>query len=93
MARILQSSELHYSSIEKEATYIIEAVRKWNHLLERQYFTLITNQCSVAFMLDNRKWTKIKNYKILDWQIKVAAFYNSMRYRLGKDNVAPDTIT
>ena len=33
-------------------------------LLTRQHFTIITDQRYVAFMLDNRKRTKIKNYKI-----------------------------
>ena len=61
MSRALQSSELHYPAVEKEATAIIEAVRKWNHLLSRQHFILVTDQRSISFMLDNHKRTKIKN--------------------------------
>ena len=49
---------MHYPPVEKEATAIIEAVRKWKHLLG--HFTIITDQRSVAFMLDNRNRTKIK---------------------------------
>ena len=33
MSRTLQGSELHYPSVEKETTAIIEAVRKWHHFL------------------------------------------------------------
>ena len=33
MSRTLQGSEMHYPPVEKEATAIIEAVRKWEHLL------------------------------------------------------------
>ena len=58
MSRSLSGSELAYPSIEKEATRIIEAVRKWRHLLMRQHFILITDQKSVAFMLDARKRTE-----------------------------------
>ena len=35
MSRTLQGSEMHYPPVEKEATAIIEAVRKWEHLLAR----------------------------------------------------------
>ena len=43
MSRSFQGSELHYPVVEKEATAIIEAVRKWNHFLSRQHFTLVTD--------------------------------------------------
>ena len=33
MSQTLQGSEQHYPTFEKEATAIIEAVRKWSHLL------------------------------------------------------------
>ena len=60
MSRTLHGSELHYPAVEKKATAIIEAVRKWTHFLSRQHFTLVTVQRSVLFMFDNRKRTKIK---------------------------------
>ena len=53
MSRTLRGSERRYSAVEKEATAIVEAIRKWEHLLARQHVTLITDQKSVAFMLDN----------------------------------------
>ena len=53
MSRSFQGGEIHYPAVEKEA------VRKWSHLFTRQPFTLISDQRSMAFMLDNRKRTKI----------------------------------
>ena len=93
MSRTLQGSEMHYPPVEKEATAIIEAVRKWEHLLARQHFTIITDQRSVAFMLDNRKRTKIKNNKIQGWRLEFASFSYTITYRPGVDNVGPDTLT
>ena len=93
MSRTLQGSEIHYPSVEKEATAIIEAVRKWSHLLARQHFQLITDQRSVAFILDNRKRTKIKNSKIQEWRVELSSYSYTIRYRPGKDNVAPDSFT
>ena len=67
ISRTLQDSELLYPAVEKEDTAIIEAVRKWSDLLLRREFYLITDQRSVAVMLDNRKRTKIKINKIQGW--------------------------
>ena len=92
MSRTLQSSELHYPYVEKEATAIIEAVCKWRHLYAGLHFTLITDQRSVAFMLDNKKRSKIKN-KIEDWKLEGASFCYTVKYRPGKDNVTPDSFT
>ena len=93
MSRCLQGSELHYPAVEKEATAIIEAVRKWSHFLARQRFTIVTDQRSVAFMLDNRRRTKIKNNKIQCWRLELASFSYNIQYRPGKKNIAPDTLT
>ena len=43
MSRTLQGSERYYPAFEKEATAIIEAVRKWLHLFSGNTFTLVTN--------------------------------------------------
>ena len=93
MSRSFQGSELHYPAVEKEATAIIEAVRKWNHFLSRQHFTLVTDQRSVSFMLDSRKRTKIKNNKIQCWRLELASYSYTIVYRPGKDNVAADSLT
>ena len=60
MSRTRTKSERRYSAIKKEATAIIEVVRKWAHFLHARVFTLVTDQQSIAFMLDQRKRSKIK---------------------------------
>ena len=93
MSRTLHRSELHYPPVEKEATASIEAVRKWRHFLAGRHFTLVTGQHSVAFMIDNRKRSKIKNNKIQSRRLELASFSYTVKYRPGKDNVAPDPST
>ena len=93
MSRTLQGSEIHYPAYEKEATAIVEAVRKWGHLLTRNTFTLITDQRSVSFMLDSRRRTKIKNDKVQKWRMELAPFSYVIKYRPGQRNVGPDTLT
>ena len=93
MSKTLSATECRYPAVEKEALAIIEAVRKWNHLLSRQPFILITDQKSVSFMFDNRKRSKIKNSKIQSWRLELAEFSYAIQYREGKDNVVPDSFT
>ena len=93
MSRMFSGSETHYTPVEKEATAIIEAVRKWSHLLLGKHFAIITDQRSVAFILDNRKRTKIKNDKIQGWHLELASYCYTIQYRPGKKNVTPDTFT
>jgi len=92
MFRTLHGSELHYPACEKEAT-AIEAIRKWSHLLLRQTFTLVTDQRSVAFMLDSRRRSKIKNDKIQQWRVELAAFSYVIKYRPGQIKTSPDALT
>ena len=68
-------------------------MRKWRHLLAGRHFTLVADQHSVAFMLDNRKRSKVKNNKIQVWRLELAFFCYTVKYRPGKDNVAPDSFT
>jgi len=92
MSPTLHGSELHYLACEKEATATIKAIRKWSHLLSRRIFTFITDQRSVAFMLDSRRRFKIKTDKIQQWRVELATFSYKVKCRPGQQNVALDTL-
>ena len=92
-SRTLHGSEQRYHIVEKEATTLIESVRRWSHYLARSHFTLTTDQRSVAFMMDNRRRTKIKNNKIQEWRMELSEFSYTIRYRPGKENVIPDALS
>ena len=93
MSRKFEIHELRYPSVEKEATAIIESVRKWENLLRGKYSTLITDQHPVAIMIDNRKRTKNKNKKILNWRIEFASLSYTIQYLLGPENQAADILS
>ena len=44
MSQTFQAGEKHYFLLEKKATAIIEAVRKWENFLARRHFVLVTDQ-------------------------------------------------
>ena len=79
----LSSTEQKHFSVEKEAYAIIEALRKWKHLLIGKHFNLVTDQCSISFMLDLKHPSKIKNNKIQRWRFELAPydFYNHISTR------------
>ena len=57
-SRTFSSNESRYSIVEKEAAAIIDAVRKWSHLLHGRKFTLVTDQKAVSFMLHPKRLRK-----------------------------------
>ena len=68
-SRTLNQIEQKHSAIEKEACAIVESIMKWRHYLQGRKFKLITDQCSVAFMFQNKHSGKVKNEKIERWRI------------------------
>ena len=71
-SRTLHGSELKNSSIEKEASAIIEAVRHWKHFLTNHHFIHMTDQKSVRFMFDKKNKGNIKNDKIYRWRMELS---------------------
>ena len=92
-SRTFSKSESRYSTVEKEATAIMDAVRKWNHLLYGKQFTLVTDQRAVSFMFDPIRIGKIKNTKIQTWRAELGNFDYKIKHRPGCQNVAPDALS
>ena len=47
-SRTLSPSKQRHSAVEKEAYAVVEALKKWRHLLIGRHFTLVTDQKSVS---------------------------------------------
>ena len=92
-SRKLGTHEKRYSIVEKEATAIVESLKRWRHYLIGKKFTLLTDQKSVSFMLDPKSHGKIKNEKICRWRIELSCFSFVIQYRTGKTNSAADLLS
>ena len=92
-SRTFSNCEIRYSTVKKEAAAIIDAVRKWSHLLHGRKFTLLTDQRAVSFMLDPKRLGKIKNTKIQLWRAELGNFDYDILHRPGKNNLAPDALS
>ena len=82
-----------FTATEKEAAAIMDAVRKWNHLLHGHRFTLVTDQRAVSFMLDPKRLGKIKNTKLQLWRAELGNFDYHIEHRPGKLNVVADALS
>ena len=92
-SRMLSKSEFHHSSVEKEASAIVEAVRKWTHFLSGRHCTIITDQQSVVFMCSSINYSKIKNEEIMRWRMQLNEYDFDIVYRTGKLNHVPDALS
>ena len=93
MSRTLSPPEQKYPRVEREATAVIEAVRKWAHFLHGRTFCLVTDQRSGAFMLDPLKVANIKNHKIVLWRAELGTFSYRVEHTPGVENVVPDALS
>lgn len=92
-SRTLTASEQNHSSIEKEASAIVECLRKWKHFLMGRHFTIITDQEALSFIFNQKHSSKIKNDKILRWRLELSSYSFDIIYRPGKDNIVADTLS
>ena len=91
--RMLSESERKFPAVEKEALAIVEAIRKWRHLLICREFQLITDQRSVSFMFGKPHSSKIKNDKISRWRLELSSYKYDIIYRAGRNNIVPDALS
>ena len=92
-SRTLSGSEVHHSAVEKEAAAIMDAIRKWYHLLVHKQFTIVTDQRSVAFMFNKKHPNSIKNHKLMRWRMELAPLKYNIVYRSGEENSAADALS
>jgi transposase InsO family protein len=92
-SRTLTARERLQPSVEREATAIVESVRKWRNFLVGRKFIIITDQQAVSFMFDQNHCSKIKNNKILRWRMEMCEYQYEIRYRPGKLNFCADTLS
>lgn len=92
-SRTLTNSERLQPAIEREATAIIEAVRKWRLFVIGRRFTIVTDQQAISFMFSSSHSSKIKNDKILRWRLELSEYLFDIKYRPGSENGPCDTLS
>ena len=93
MSKTLRGSELKWSAVEKEAYAIIEAAKRWEHLLKIQKFWITTDQRALTYIFNKSHQSKIKNHKLENWRTVLSEFDYRIRHRPGKLNLPADTLS
>ena len=88
-SRTLQGAEIRHASIEKKDHGIIETIHHWKHYLTGKNFFIKTDQCSIAYMFNNKQRDKIKNFKIMRWRMELSGYSFDMVYRPEAENINP----
>lgn len=91
--KMLSKSEKNHSFDEKEAQAVVKSLKRWRHYLMIRLFQLITEQKSVSFMFDNKRFGKVQNQKIQRWLLELSCFKYNITYRAGKENGVAETMS
>ena len=89
----LSQQELNWPAVEKEAFAIVWCIDKLKHFLLGSFFTIITDQQGVAYLLDGRPKSAIKNNKLSRWRMSLAEYKFDVVYRPGNQNPVADAMS
>ena len=90
--RTLKESEHLHFPVKREASAVIEALRKWKHYIMGTPFTLITDNEPIVLMYGKHS-KKIKNDKIQQWRLKISEYSFDSVYLPGAQNQAADVLS
>eukprot|EP00054_Salpingoeca_dolichothecata_P030771 m.253449 g.253449 ORF g.253449 m.253449 type:complete len:1325 (-) comp26718_c0_seq14:104-4078(-) len=89
MSRKLVAAETRYPAHDRETLGVVEALRKWRHLVLSQAVTVYTDNVPLTFLLTQPKLSK----RQLRWLDTLAEFDLQFRYVPGAANVVADAIS
>ena len=91
MSKTLSGAEKKYPAVEKEALAIMNAIRRWDHLLLGKHFTLVTDQKAFSYMFNPQAKGKIKSQKFQLWRSELGSFKYSIVHKPGSLNIGADS--
>ena len=89
----LSEQKTNWPAVEKEAFAIVWCIDRLKDFLVGSNFTIITDQKGVAYLLDGRPKSAIKNNKLSRWRLSLAEYKFDVQYRPGSQNSVADAMS
>ncbi|KAM9982001.1 hypothetical protein ACTFIY_004301 [Dictyostelium cf. discoideum] len=90
-SRTIRDVEKNYSVAEKECLSVISALDEFHYIIGTQEVLVITDNSAVSFLKNNNG--KIRNKRLINWNIKLASYNVTFKYRSGKENIIADALS
>jgi len=74
---------------EKELLAVGHAVQKWEHYLSDESFTILADQKSLKWLLEQKISTPFQQF----WHSKIMGFQYEIKYRSGQENATADALS
>lgn len=85
----LKSSQLSYTTTEKEMFSIVHCLRQWRALVLGRKLTILTDHKSLNFVLSSN----FKSARISRWIMAIQEFHFDIKHIPGNENVVADTLS
>ncbi|KAI5414704.1 hypothetical protein KIW84_040249 [Lathyrus oleraceus] len=89
ISKVLSPKNMLLSVYDRELLALVHAVSKWHQYLSLNTFTILTDQHSLKYLLEQRLSTPAQ-YR---WVTKLMGLSYEILYKKGKDNVAADALS
>ena len=89
LSQSLHGKKLALSTYEKEMLTVLLAVKKWRPYLLGQCFTILTDQRSLKYLLEQKISTPTQQ----KWLVKLLGFDFTVEYRKGATNITEDVLS
>ncbi|KAM9991285.1 hypothetical protein ACTFIZ_004690 [Dictyostelium cf. discoideum] len=90
-SRSIRGSEVNYSTSEKECLAVVESLEHFHCIIGTSEVTVVTDNIAISTLKSER--SKIKNKKLVKWQLKLAEHNVNLVYRSGKENIIADCLS
>jgi len=85
----LTSTQRKWSTVEKEAFAALSALKRFRSWVWGAKLTIFSDHNPLSYLTESAP----KSAKLMRWALALQEFDINFRYRAGKLNVAPDTLT